>query len=178
MWRHEDKKPYKCTYCPFDGIQRSQIVAHMKSKHDVYPEDAKKLIKHISGRVASNIQTRPLHKDVGEEMELSPLIRRPCLYRLQVTPPLLALSTLMARKLPFLWNCILCYISKKSEFPILVYHKGVADRLAITQAAQGLAAGTNVQVAYGDYMINYMLEKAPEEEEAMDTQAYTAEQTE
>lgn len=47
MWRHQDKKPYKCTYCAFDGIQRSQIVAHMRSKHNVWPDEAKKLIKYV-----------------------------------------------------------------------------------------------------------------------------------
>ena len=41
----------------------------------------------------------------------------------------------------------------------------------MTQAAQGLAEGTNVQVAYGDYMINYMLEKAGGSEDEQTAEA-------
>ena len=41
----------------------------------------------------------------------------------------------------------------------------------LTQAAQGLAEGTNVQVAYGDYMINYMLEKAGGSEDEQTAEA-------
>lgn len=32
--------------------------------------------------------------------------------------------------------------------------------LQITQGAEGLSAGTNIQVAYSDYMINYSLSES------------------
>ncbi|XP_067931259.1 uncharacterized protein [Watersipora subatra] len=147
MWRHQEKKPYKCTYCPFDGIQRSQIVAHMRTKHNVWPDEARKLIKHISGRSASNVQ-RPRVLTTGNSV--------------QVPTEINMADTDISGQTETSTTTVSIVNPDGSETTIPVE--------LITQAAQGLAAGTNLQVAYGDYMINYTLEKAPGADEGMEGQ--------